>query len=62
VGVPLEYSEALKNAAELKLKTMDLLHLSYAGLISSLRARIKNFVTSDWSILERVLLTLRRMS
>ncbi len=53
VNMPLEYSEALRKAAELKLKTLDLLHLSYAGLISNMRVRIENFVTSDGDILDR---------
>ncbi len=53
VTIPIEYSEALKSAAELKLKTLDLLHLAYVGLLSSLRVRVENFVTTDSDILAR---------
>ena len=53
LSLPMEYSEALKKAGELKLRALDLLHLAYAGLISSLRIRIDRFVTSDSGILDR---------
>ncbi len=53
VNIPLEYSEALKRAGELRLKTLDLLHLAYAGLVSNLRTKIDNFVTTDSDILDR---------
>ncbi len=53
LSLPLEYSEALKKAGELKLRTVDLLHLAYSGLISSLRTRIDRFVTSDSGIIDR---------
>ncbi len=53
VNIPMEYSEALKRAAELRLKTLDLLHLAYAGLVSNLRAKIDSFVTADSDILDR---------
>ncbi len=53
VNMPLEYSEALKRAGELRLKTLDLPHLAYAGLISNLRTKIDNFVTADSDILDR---------
>ncbi len=61
VSMPIEYAEALKNAAELGLKALDLLHLSYAGLINALRVRINNFVTSDREILERSVSIAERM-
>ncbi len=51
--MPIEYSEALKTAAGLRLKTLDLLHLAYAGLLNSLRVRVENFVTADSDILAR---------
>ncbi len=51
VAMPIEYSEALKRAAALKLKTLDLLHLAYAGLLNSLRVRVERFVTTDLDIL-----------
>ena len=53
VTLPVEYSEGLKRAAELRLKTLDVLHLAYAGLLNSLRVRIGNFVTADSDILAR---------
>lgn len=49
----LEYAEALKRAGNLKLRALDLLHLVYAELISSLRVRVERFVTSDEGILDR---------
>jgi hypothetical protein len=53
VTIPLEYSKAASEAYRLQLKTLDLLHLAYASLISRLEFKLDLFVTGDQDILDR---------
>jgi hypothetical protein len=43
----MEYSTAAALAPKLKLRSLDLLHLAYASLISRLEFSIFSFVTGD---------------
>jgi hypothetical protein len=43
----MEYSTAAALAPKLKLRSLDLLHLAYASLISRLEFSIFSFVTRD---------------
>jgi len=49
--VPMEYTTAAALAPKLKLRSLDLLHLAYASLISRLEFSISSFVTGDETIL-----------
>jgi hypothetical protein len=49
----MEYSKAAHEAASLKLKALDLLHLAYAHLISSLEFKLDLFITGDQDILNK---------
>ncbi|OLD03933.1 MAG: hypothetical protein AUJ07_05160 [Crenarchaeota archaeon 13_1_40CM_3_53_5] len=51
VTMPMEYSTAAALAPKLKLRSLDLLHLAYASLISRLEFSISSFVTGDETIL-----------
>ena len=51
VSVPMEYTTAAALAPKLKLRSLDLLHLAYASLISQLEFSISSFVTGDETIL-----------
>jgi len=51
VTVPMEYTIAAALAPNLKLRSLDLLHLAYASLISQLEFSISSFVTGDEAIL-----------
>jgi predicted nucleic acid-binding protein len=53
VHVPMEYSRAASAAHNLQLKTLDMLHLAYASLISRLEFKLDLFVTADQDILDR---------
>jgi hypothetical protein len=47
----MEYTTAAALAPNLKLRSLDLLHLAYASLISQLEFSISSFVTGDEAIL-----------
>jgi hypothetical protein len=47
----MEYTTAAALAPKLKLRSLDLLHLAYASLISRLEFSISSFVTGDETIL-----------
>ncbi|HZY93742.1 MAG TPA: PIN domain-containing protein [Candidatus Bathyarchaeia archaeon] len=53
ISLPMEYSSAAKIAHALGLKTLDLLHLAYAHLISKLQLHIDSFITGDGDILSK---------
>ena len=49
----MEYSKAANTAHVLGLKTLDMLHLAYAHLISKLEFRLDSFITGDGEILSK---------
>lgn len=51
--VPLEYAEARNTAASIRLRTMDLLHLSYVSLLLKTGTVISQFVTGDEELLSK---------
>ena len=52
VHIAMEYSKAASEAYRLRLKTLDLLHLAHASLISQLEFELDLFVTADRDILD----------
>jgi len=51
--IPIEYHSSLRLAHALKLKTLDLLHLSYADLLKRSGYELENFVTYDQDVLAK---------
>jgi len=52
ISVPMEYSKAASEAHRLRLKTLDLMHLAQAFLISRLQQKLDRFVTGDRDIID----------
>ncbi len=53
VMIPIEYHSGLRLAHALKLKTLDLLHISYADLLKRSGYELEHFVTYDQDILAK---------
>ncbi len=51
--IPIEYHSSLRLAHALKLKTLDLLHLSYADLLKRSGYELEDFVTYDQDVLAK---------
>lgn len=53
VPVPLEYRAAIQRAGAMHLRALDLLHITYAALITEFYMPLESFVTGDEEILTR---------
>lgn len=53
IRVPVEYAEARRLAGDLRLRTLDLLHVAYSSLLLKTGTPIEEFVTGDDELLSR---------
>jgi hypothetical protein len=53
ITVPLEYAEARNLAARIRLRTLDLLHVSCASLLLKTGTAISHFVTGNQELVSR---------